>query len=57
MVVCRMDKEMLTRARLTIEYEGKESLRRREEWKARGVWMNNSAVSDFKLPSPSLTVE
>ena len=52
-----MDREMLTRARLTIEYEGKESLRRREEWKSRGVWMNNSTVSDFALPAPSLSVE
>jgi hypothetical protein len=54
---CSMDKEMLTRARLALHYEEKESVRRGKEWKKRGVWMNNSAVSDFKLPAPSLQVK
>ncbi len=47
---------MLTRARLSIEYEEKESARRGHEWKRRGVWMNNTAVTDFRLLAPTLSV-
>ena len=52
----RLDKDMITRARLAIHYEEKESVRRARDWKRRGVWMNNSAVSDFSLPAPELDV-
>lgn len=47
---------MITRARLAILYEEKESVRRGTDWKNRGVWMNNSAVSQFQLPNPTLEV-
>lgn len=56
-IINRLDKEMLTRARLSILYEEKESARRGHEWKQRGVWMNNSAVTDFRLLAPSLQVK
>lgn len=53
----RLDKDMLTRARLALLYEDKESARRGNEWKKRGVWMNNSTVTDFKLPVATLNVK
>ena len=45
----RLENEVLARARLSVLYEQKESARRSEEWKNRGVWLDS-------LPSPALSL-
>jgi hypothetical protein len=43
----RVENQLITRARLSVEYERKEAARRTREWKSRGVWLS-------KLPPPEL---
>lgn len=52
--VCSMEGEVLSRARLSIKYEEKESARRALEWKQRKLW--GSPTGDFKLPAPEVDI-
>ena len=43
----RTENQLIIRARLSVDYERKESARRSREWRRRGVWID-------KLPMPAL---
>jgi len=45
----RSENQLVTRARLSVEYERKESARRVREWRSRGLWME-------KLPRAELNI-